>query len=71
MTAIKKIKTQLSVGKVMASVFWDSKCVIRRCFVPCGVRVYETIAAGCFIVMCHEIRKEKTLESVIEESPTA
>jgi hypothetical protein len=71
MTAIKKIKTQLSVGKVMASVFWDSECVIRRCFAPRGVRVHEIIEAGCFRVMCVMQFGKKRPRKVSEESPTA
>jgi hypothetical protein len=37
--AIKKFKTQLSDGKIMVSVFWDSEAVIRVDFLPYGVTI--------------------------------
>ena len=30
----KKFKTQLSAGKVMATIFWDAKCVIMLDLLP-------------------------------------
>jgi hypothetical protein len=41
----KQIKTQLSAGKIMASVFWDSEGVICVYFLPHGVTV------TCFTMM--------------------
>jgi hypothetical protein len=39
-SSIKEIiKTQLSAGKIKASVFWESKGVIRVDFLPCGVTI--------------------------------
>jgi hypothetical protein len=39
LNAVKKLKPQLSAGKIMANVFWDSEVVIHVDFLSHGITV--------------------------------
>ena len=48
----KKFKTQLSAGKVMATVFWDAKCVITLDFLS----KRSIITRACYSYLLDQLR---------------
>jgi hypothetical protein len=44
--------TQLSVGKVMANMYWNSEEVIHVDFLPLGVTGNAQHTVTCFALMC-------------------
>jgi hypothetical protein len=51
---VKKLKTQVSDGEIMASVFWDSEEVIHVDFSVFHViqQLMHSVTVTCFTVMC-------------------
>jgi hypothetical protein len=52
--AIKKFKTHLSAGKIMASVFWDSERVIHVGFLPHGIKIN---AQYYYNLLCNDVHQ--------------
>jgi hypothetical protein len=56
----KEFKTQLSAGKILASVFWNSEGVIHVDFLPYGVKISVQYYSNLFHNDVHqEIQKKR------------
>jgi hypothetical protein len=60
----KEFKTQLSAGKIMASVFWDSEGVIYVDFLPHGVKINAQYYSNLFCNDVHQVNQKKRPEKL-------
>jgi hypothetical protein len=59
----KKFKTQLSAGKIIASVFWNSELVIHFDFLPHGVTINAQYYSNLFFNDMYQAVQKKKLEN--------
>jgi hypothetical protein len=60
----KEFKTQLSAGKIVASVFWDSEGVVHVNFLSHGVKISAQYYSNLFRNDVHQVNQKKRPEKL-------